>query len=142
MRPDYPDENYLPQATGALHNKGAVMPERPGYQNRNYDFAVNKKDIITAEQEREADRLVLKILKHSGFCPTDYHHMLRYFYEHPQKLPGNGHFALEADQWQRLDMLEQLSPRTKSCTQSQKALARKYTGPFEQLKVNVIQARE
>ncbi len=138
----YPDRGYIPQATGAFHDKntGMTIIERPGYQNKEYDYSVNKAAILHAEHEREVDKITDKILRHSGFCPSDYSRMLHYFYETPQQLLGNKHFALDADQWPRIDTADSRSDPATSCDDSQIAQIQKYAPAFDQLKVNIMQS--
>ncbi|VAW00197.1 hypothetical protein MNBD_ALPHA01-606 [hydrothermal vent metagenome] len=144
VRPKYPDENNIPEATGSFRSKdrdpGMGIIERPGYQNRAYDYAVNKSDVIKAERELDTDKTAIKILKHAGFCPTDYNRMLRYFYENPHLLLGNRHFALDADQWQRLDILDRNDGITAPCNDAQKAMSQQYVAGFDQLKVKIYRS--
>ena len=141
VRPDYPDESSFPEASGAFHDKGpgagVSTNARPGYHNKNYDYAVNKAGIVKAERELEVDKITSKILSHAGFCPADYNRMLRYFYEKPQKLIGNKHFALDADQWQRLDTLDRTVDPAAPCSQAQNNLTQKYSAEFDQLKITI-----
>ncbi|VAX05260.1 hypothetical protein MNBD_ALPHA03-2151 [hydrothermal vent metagenome] len=146
IRPEYPDETNVPQATGSFHDKGPGsslgISERPGYQNKNYDYAVNKTDIIKAEHELDADKVTGHILGRAGFCPSDYNRMLRYFYENPQGLLSNRHFALDADQWQRLDLLDRTVDPAVPCTDAQTALIQKYSGAFDRLKTALAQTEK
>ncbi len=143
IRPQYPDETNVPQATGSFHNKGPSsdqgVSERPKYQNKNYDYAVNKADIINAERELDTDKVTGNILARAGFCPSDYNRMLRSFYETPQGFLSDRHFALDADQWQRLDLLDRTIDPAAPCTKDQTALIQKYSGAFDQLKTALAQ---
>ncbi len=140
IRPQYPDENNMPQATGAFHKKGAEILERPRYHNKDYEYSVNKTDIIKAEHELEVDKITDKILRHSGYCPADYSRMLYYFYENPQLMLGNKHFALDADQWQRIDAVNRRADPGTACDKAQIALTQKHAGDFDQLLVRVMLA--
>ncbi len=144
VRPKYPDENNIPEATGSFRSKdqdpGMGIIERPGYRNKAYDYAINKSDIIKAEHELDTDKAAVKILKHAGFCPTAYNRMLRYFYENPHLLMGNRHFALDADQWQRLDILDRNDDLAAPCSDGQKAMSQQYAAKFDQLKVKIYRS--
>ena len=146
IRPQYPDESNVPQATGSFHDKGpgfgTAVDERPGFQNKNYDYAVNKAGIIKAEHELDADKVTGNILSRAGFCPSDYNRMMRYFYENPQGLLSNRHFALDADQWQRLDLLDRTVDPAAPCTKGQTALIQKYSHAFDQLKAALAQTEK
>lgn len=138
IRPEYPDENNIPQATGAFHRKGAEILERPGYQNRNYDYSVNKTDIIRAEHELDVDRVTDKLLRRAGYCPADYSRLLHYFYEKPHLISGNRHFALDAAAWQRLDAVTRRADPAARCTEAQIALTRKHAGDFDRLQIAIM----
>ena len=140
VRPKYPDEGNIPQATGSFHREGAQVLERPRYQNKDYDYAVNKDDIIKAEHELEVDKITDKIMRHAGFCPSDYSRMLRYFYENPQLILGNKHFALDADGWQRLDAVNHRANPTTICNAEQIAQTTQYAPAFDQFTVKIRQA--
>jgi len=142
IRPQYPDETNVPQATGSFHEKGAIVEERPGFQNKRYDYAINKTDVIKAEHELDADKVTGNILDRAGFCPSDYNRMMRYFYETPQKLLSDKHFALGADQWQRLDLLDRTVDPAAPCTKDQMALIEKYSSAFDQLKAAIAQTEK
>ncbi len=141
ITPKYPDESYVPEATGPFtgKDKNAII-ERPKYQNKNYDYAVNKAGIVKAEQELDADKITNKIIRHAGFCPSDYSRMLHYFYENPQLLLGNKHFALDADQWPRIGAVDSRADPAAKCTAEQVALTQKYAPAFDQLMVHIRQA--
>ncbi len=142
IRPQYPDETNVPQATGPFHEKGAIARERPGFQNKSYDYAINKADIIKAEHELDTDKITGNILNRAGFCPSYYNRMMRYFYENPQGLLSDKHFALGADQWQRLDLLDRTIDPAAPCTKDQMALIQKYSGTFDQLKAALTQTEK
>ena len=136
----YPDKTYMPQATGAFHTKGANIIERPRYNNKDYDYSLNKKNIINAEHELEVDKITHKILRHSGFCPSDYSRMINYFYETPQHILGNKHFVLDADGWQRIDDINRRANPKTACEKSQIDQTQKYANSFDQLMVTVMTA--
>lgn len=140
VRPKYPDENNIPQATGPFHHKGADIIERPGYQNKDYDYSVNKADILSAEHELEVDKITDKILRHSDFCPSDYSRLLHYFYEKPQLLLGNKHFVLDATGWPRIDAVDRRADPATICSETQIAQTQKYAHSFDLLMVKVMQA--
>jgi len=140
IRPEYPDKSDVPQATGSFHEDRAKIIERPTYRNDDYSYAIDKSDIIRAEQELEADRTTVKILRHAGLCPSDYSRMLHYFYENPQKLLANRHFALTADQWQRIDAVDRLAPPDTECSAAETAVLRDNAARFDQLKEGILAA--
>lgn len=140
MRPKYPDQGNIPQATGAFHTKGAAIIERPGYYNKDYDYSMNKADIINAEHELEVDKITDKILRHAGYCPSDYSRMLHYFYENPQALLGNKHFALNANEWQRIDAVNRRVDPAVACSPDQTTHTQKHENAFDQLLVKIRQA--
>ena len=140
VRPKYPDQSNIPQATGAFHHKGAEIIARPSYQNKDYDYSVNKADIISAEHELEVDKITDKILRHSGFCPSDYSRLLHYFYENPQQVLGNKHFVLSADGWQRIDAINRRADPASACDEGQIAQTIKYAADFDRLTVRVMSA--
>ena len=117
LRPRFPDNSNPPKATAGYDEKGATTTLRPSYYNSNYDYQVNKANILKAEQEIAVDRIALKILHHAGFCPDYYGELLHYFYDHPEKMIGNKHFALSADQWQRIDMVDQITLSNGKCSE-------------------------
>ncbi|NOZ65783.1 MAG: hypothetical protein GXP00_04705 [Alphaproteobacteria bacterium] len=141
ITPKYPDESYVPEATGPFTAKDQdINIKRPSYQNKNYDYAVNKAGIVKAEQELDVDKTTDKIIRRAGFCPSDYSRMLHYFYENPQLLLGNKHFVLDADQWPRIGAVDNRADPAAKCTAEQNALTRKYAPAFDQLMVRVRQA--
>ncbi len=133
IRPKYPDRKSPPEAKGPFHNDGPQTIERATYNNPDYTFAINKADILAAEQERSSDKLAARLLKHAGFCPSDYSRMMHFFYENPQRLLGSKHFALDADQWQRIDVVDRSDDPATICSDSQKAMTNKYAQAFNQL---------
>lgn len=139
VRPQYPDENNIPQASGPFHKPGAEIIERPSYSNKAYSYSVNKAAVIKEEHELESDKIAGKILKHAGFCPSDYSRMLHYFYENPQLLLGNSHFALDADQWRRLETLDNRIDPTAKCRFRYAKKMAEYNAPFNQLKSHISQ---
>lgn len=142
IRPRYPDEGYMPEAKGTFQNDRSETITRPRYQNREYDYSFNKSDIITEERQLVVDKLTDKIMKQAGFCPQDYSRLLHYFYETPQTIPENKHFALKADQWQRIDTADQRADPATPCNAAQIALTQKYAGPFNQLKIKISNAEK
>ena len=139
VRPQFPDENNIPQATGAFHTKGANIIERPDYQNKSYDLSINKSDMIAIDHQLDVDKTTGKILKHAGFCPSDYSRLLHYFYENPQKITGNKHFALEATEWQRIDANDQRAKPDTVCNPDQQALINAYVPAFNQFMTQIKQ---
>ncbi|MCF6196451.1 MAG: hypothetical protein L3J50_07080, partial [Emcibacter sp.] len=65
---------------------------------------------------------------------------LHYFYENPQLLLGNKHFALDADQWPRIGAVDSRADPAAKCTAEQVALTQKYAPAFDQLMVHIRQA--
>jgi len=140
IRPKYPDETYLPEATGPFHDKNQTnMLEKPHYENKAYDYSVNKSGIIQKERELDVDHISEKILQHAGFCPSDYSRLLRHFYETPHNNSRNIHFTLDADQWPRLDASDRrTAPAT--CTMAQRRQIKKYSNDFDRLLITVFRA--
>ncbi len=142
VRPKYPDENNIPQATGAFHTKGANIIERPSYQNKSYDISINKSDMVEIDHQLAVDKTTGKILKHAGFCPSDYSRLLHYFYKNPQKITGNEHFALESTEWQRIDTNDQQANPNTRCDRDQQALIKGYIPAFNQFMTRIKQSLE
>ncbi|MBL4801279.1 MAG: hypothetical protein JKY45_05240 [Emcibacter sp.] len=140
IRPKYPDQTNIPQATGSFHREGPEVLERPRYQNKDYDYAVNKSGIIKAEHELEVDKITNKIIRHAGFCPSDYSRMLHFFYENPQQILGNKHFALTADAWQRLDAVDHRADPKTVCDDDRIARTVSYGPAFDHLTLSIQQA--
>lgn len=138
----FPDQGYMPQATGSFHgnqqNSTSGIIEKPSYQNKDYDYAVNRVKFIKAEHELEVDKITHKIMRHAGYCAQDYTHLLQYFYENPHLLLGNDHFALDADQWQRIDLAERRV--TGTCGPDQRTLTGQHAAAFDQMKVRILQS--
>lgn len=130
----YPDKSQIPEATGGYVDNEKVNIERPEFRNEDYEFQINRGNIVKAEQELEVDQAAQKILHHAGFCPQSYRQMLHYFYEQPEKLAGNKHFALGPDQWQRVDMIDQSRLSGRDCSAQQNDLGKKYQDDFARLK--------
>ena len=138
----YPDESYMPQATGSFHdnhqNSSRGIIEKPNYQNKNYSYQVNKAKFVKAEHELKVDKITEKIMRHAGYCAADYTRLLQYFYENPHLLLGNDHFALDADQWQRIDEAER---RTKeACSPQQRTQTSPHAAAFDHMKVSILQS--
>ncbi|PCI33071.1 MAG: hypothetical protein COB54_04825 [Alphaproteobacteria bacterium] len=138
----FPDEGYIPQATGSFHgnqqNSTSGIIEKPSYQNKDYDYAVNRVKYIKAEHELEVDKVTHKIMRHAGYCAQDYTRLLQYFYENPHLLLGNEHFALDTDQWQRIDEAERRV--TETCDADQRTQASTHAAAFDQMKVRILQS--
>lgn len=140
VRPQYPDKSNPPQATGSFHKENPGIIERPRYQNKEYNYAINKADILLADEEHEADKTTVKILSHANLCPSDFSRMMHYFYENPQILVANRHFALETDQWQRVDAVDRLADPKVKCSDTQNTISRNNAQNFEQMKVKILKA--
>tara|TARA_R110002073_G_scaffold179136_2_gene337631 strand:- start:176 stop:1060 length:885 start_codon:yes stop_codon:yes gene_type:complete len=140
VRPRYPDKSNPPVADAGFQNDEPKIIERPRYENEDYRFEVNKADVAAAEQELRSDEAAGKILAHAGYCPSDYSRMLQYFYEHPQKLLGNDHYALDSDQWQRVDAAEHLHSTKQACSPAQINKTQKHAEAFNQWKARILGA--
>lgn len=140
IRPEYPDQNYMPEAKGTFQENRDEPITRPSYKNQAYDFSVNRTDILATEHELDVDKLTDKIMRRAGYCPQDYSRLLHYFYENPQKFPENKHFTLDADQWQRIDAADQRADSADPCSKDQTALTREHARAFHQLKNKVLLA--
>ena len=96
--------------------------------------------VTTPPLPEDADEAAGKILAHAGYCPSDYSRMLQYFYEHPQKLLGNDHYALDSDQWQRVDAAEHLHSTKQACSPAQINKTQKHAEAFNQWKARILGA--
>ncbi|NOZ42994.1 MAG: hypothetical protein GXP02_07515 [Alphaproteobacteria bacterium] len=113
---------------------------RPRYQNKAYDYTVNKTGIVAAERRLKVDKTADKIMKHAGFCAGDYSRLLHYLYNNPQKFRGSRHFSLDTDQWQRLDVADRRADPAAACSTDQIAQTGKYAAAFNQLRNKILQA--
>ncbi|GEM_PF-3332254 len=140
IRPEYPDQGYMPEAKGTFQENRDEPITRPSYKNQAYDFSVNRTNILATEHELDVDKATDKIMQRAGYCPQDYSRLLHYFYENPQKFPENKHFTLDADQWQRIDAADRRADPADPCNKDQLVLTKKYAGDFRQMKSKILLA--